>query len=142
MGNKFILNGEKSKFEFEVVGYEFDKSSNKHDSDWLMIRINVKDHNKKFEIIKPILLSQDLIYLKEWILMIKKRKVGFKDSIEFMEPDLKFNFIGMKGKRYFFEIYLQYKKTNLSFRVFGDELILENIISYLDAKIKKYPKRT
>ena len=78
-------------FELEVVGYEFPASeTEEYDSNWLMIRIDVKHPLGSWSATDPSLLTYEMGRLADWLDEIRSGSRSQPDEY-FTEPNLEFH---------------------------------------------------
>lgn len=138
-------------FALEIRDYQFPNCANiEYDADWLVVEVRITRSQGSWKKAEPCMLTWELANLAEWF-----RKLGENEeatsSIEFMEPELRFEAEGRSLK-----IFLKYglippwtfleddsasgdEVFVMEFRL--DHLNLESVIRQLDEMVNKFPVR-
>jgi|GEM_PF-6535656 len=146
------LNNENNSFLFEILGYSYPFSNEEWDSNWLQVKINIKDYNNSidFENSDTCLLTMELVQLKEWLYNIGKDSES-SSKITFMEPNIAFKYkneIVSIILKYDFNPFINYDETPKE--KLGEPYIINfnkqefnplTVIQKIDDYIKKYPQK-
>ena len=144
------LKNNQQEIILTIEGYAYPFSRDDWDSNWLSVKIEVKDfiNNIQFENNDNCLLSMELEDLKKWFVLILE-KPNSVIEIKFMEPNLKFYYSEKKMK-----VQLQYD-FNPNYEVSSiedldnayilefnlEKVKIETLIKELENSIIEYPKR-
>ena len=60
------LSNERSKFEVEILGYEFPNSKDKDDASWLLVRMTACIDDLSWSAVEPCLRTFELVELRDW----------------------------------------------------------------------------
>jgi hypothetical protein len=86
---------DEQKVELKITNYQFPNNSipRDYDSNWLHIYLSVKSKLGDWQTIDPSLLTWEVEEIIKWLDDLSKQKVNIETSIEFIEPNLSFEFI-------------------------------------------------
>ena len=145
------LQGKDTSFEINIVNYQFPKAREEYDSNWLVMRIKVRDKEKSWQVTDACLLTWEIKWLCKWFKKIINNEEG-KELI-FMEPNLRF----IKSKktdkniciRVYFELEARPKwaysnivgEEDLWIDLMPSKSELNSAINDLRAQLKKFPER-
>jgi len=95
-------------FGLEIVGYQFPQmETEKYDSNWLMIRINVSHPKGDWSATDPSLLTYEVARFAKWLEAIHNGE-SVQPVIGFIEPNLEFHLVitdgGEKALRVCFQL--------------------------------------
>ncbi len=85
-----LQHGNKS-FEFNVVGYQFPKSTDYDDANWLTISVSVSDDDNSWNAIDNCLSTTELQELRHWLFSVRAKGTE-NSSISFLEGELEFEY--------------------------------------------------
>lgn len=139
------------RFEFCVIGYEFESSEEYYDANWLKVRIVAMDDDHEWSAEDSCILTHELVeFHQKMIGVIKNPEKNM--YVEFTEGELKF---GYNGETNVFTVFLDFHfHPKGEGYVYGDggdsfyELSFslsdnakESIVDSLSVMCKKYPVR-
>ncbi len=134
------LRNREINFSLKVCGYEFPKSNDEWDANWLLIKVQYENEieNIVFAAEDPSLLTMELVTLKNWFVSLKQTRET--SEVRFIESNLSFSYFdnsltvflannlnphGLDSKTYSFII----------------EVSLDKLIQEMDKMILKFPKK-
>ncbi|MDM5239593.1 PadR family transcriptional regulator [Bacillus cereus] len=139
------FQNEKISLHLEVVKYEFENANNACDRNWLMVKAKLSEENKVFETMDPFLQTSDLLYMIKWFQSLPNPTYN---ELDFIEPNLAFEFMGEKEGEFHIVIRLSLElnpswckeeEYEFSIRITQDDR--ENIIRSIEEQQRKFPKR-
>ncbi|MDR4984282.1 PadR family transcriptional regulator [Bacillus cereus] len=139
------FQNEKISLHLEVVKYEFENANDTYDRNWLMVKAKLLEENNIFEKIDPFLQTSDLQYMIKWFQSLPNPTYN---ELDFIEPNLAFEFMGEKEGEFHIVIRLSLElnpswcreeEYEFSIRITQDER--ENIIRSIEEQQRKFPKR-
>ena len=84
----------KQTVEFKITNYQFSEITNcKYDSNWLLVDVKVENDYENCQTVAPSLLVQELREITEWFEKLLNNIKITPDSLQFIEPNLKFKLI-------------------------------------------------
>ncbi|PEC22245.1 WapI family immunity protein [Bacillus cereus] len=139
------FQNEKISLHLEFVKYEFENANNACDRNWLMVKAKLSEENKVFETMDPFLQTSDLQYMIKWFQSLPNPTYN---ELDFIEPNLAFEFMGEKEGEFHIVIRLSLElnpswckeeEYEFSIRITQDDR--ENIIRSIEEQQRKFPKR-
>lgn len=143
------LNGQDKSFELWVVDYQFrDNKNDEYDSNWLTIGIRLNGFKREWTTSDPCLLTWELKLLTDWLQKILTGDFEEKE-IEFIEPNLKFEFVNNTNDSYKIRTHLTLESRpvwftddeTFSFDIDVDRGQLEQSVQRLKSELLKFPGR-
>jgi hypothetical protein len=142
--------------EVSVEGYEFPEVHTGWDGNWLLVKIDIVENNKNFSKILPVITTFDIEKMAEWFEDISRKTIPKNTTLCFLEPDLKFHFLGYKEPYIQIEVELNHgfkpkyildcndeddETSSISFELYSDLENCTNINKNIRAILLKYPPR-
>ena len=84
----------KIDFECKVMGYQFSEITDTYDSNWINLNVKFKGHGKSINETMGFLEYRDLDSIYKWFEALSKRQLPFTAYLGFLEPDIRFRYIG------------------------------------------------
>ena len=81
-----LIGDEDTSFALNVVSYQFPQADDYWDANWLVIRVDVRNHEGKWSRTGAVLLTGEAAKLADWL-------EAPNGEVEFLEPDLVFEAI-------------------------------------------------
>ena len=142
------LSNERSKFEVEILGYEFPNSKDKDDASWLLVRMTACIDDLSWSAVEPCLRAFELVELRDWFesfatdrptvgtISFTEHELGFcLSNGDEIRVNLDFRF-HPNGKNYNYDADEEYV---LSFKL--DEVNINDILTSLSKSIERFPER-
>lgn len=139
-----------SKLKINVIGYEYENSTDKDDSNWLIVEIFVENGDGgTWSSVNPCLTTMELAELKGWLSTIRDKKTTSRE-LDFMENELRFinegNGIISVALNYAFhpnwKCYDFDNKDKVILKFHLDDGKLKRLIEQVDELIKRYPEKS
>jgi len=83
------------KLKCEVVGYQLPDNL---EDNWCLLKLEIKQGDKFFEIIDPALETTELVELCEWFKSLSKNRLPRYAKLDFTEPCISFEFLACKNE--------------------------------------------
>ena len=142
------LSNERSKFEINILGYEFPNSMDKHDANWLSVRLTAANDCLSWGAVDSCLRTFELVKLRDWFeslisgrptienLYFTENELGFSfnnDNEVLVKLDFEFH---PKSKNYNYDVDEEYV---LNFKL--DEVNINDFLNSLSKSIEKFPEK-
>lgn len=139
------FKNEKISLHLEVVNYQYKDAKDECDRNWLRVKAKLSEENKVFETMDPFLQTYDLQYMIKWFESLPNPTYN---ELDFIEPNLAFEFMGGKAGEFNIVIRLSlelnptwYKEEEYGFSIGITQEDRENIIRSIEEQQRKFPKR-
>ncbi|MBJ7983941.1 MULTISPECIES: WapI family immunity protein [Bacillus] len=139
------FKNEKISLHLEVVNYQYKDAKDECDRNWLRVKARLSEENKVFETMDPFLQTSDLQYMIKWFQALPNPTYN---ELDFIEPNLAFEFMGEKEGEFHLVIRLSLelnpswcKEDEYEFSISITQDDRENIIRSIEEQQKKFPKR-
>ncbi len=144
------LQHDNKLFEFNVVSYQYPKSTDYDDANWLIVSISASDAVNSWEAEDSCLLTTELQELRHW-LFSSSSKEKENNSISFLEGELEFEYCGQKDELSVILDFSFHPKGDKYDYAGGEEEYkmmfnmskeaIDKALASLDVLIDKYPER-
>ncbi|PEQ41070.1 PadR family transcriptional regulator [Bacillus cereus] len=139
------FQNEKISLHLEVVNYQYKDAIDECDRNWLRVKAKLSEENKVFETMDPFLQTYDLQYMIKWFEFLPNPTYN---ELDFIEPNLAFEFMGEKEGKFHIAIRLSLelkpawcKEEEYEFSIGITQDDRENIIRSIEEQQRKFPKR-
>ncbi|MFJ8353547.1 WapI family immunity protein [Bacillus paramycoides] len=139
------FQNEKLALHLEVVKYQFKDAKDECDRNWLIVKARLSEENKVFETRDPFLQTTDLQYMIKWFQSLPNPT---NNELDFIEPNVAFEFIGEKEGEFHIVIRLSQelnpswcKEEEYEFSIGISQGDRENIVCSIEEQQRKFPKR-
>ncbi|MGE7935245.1 WapI family immunity protein [Bacillus paramycoides] len=139
------FQNEKLALHLEVVKYQFKDAKDECDRNWLIVKARLSEENKVFETMDPFLQTTDLQYMIKWFQSLPNPT---NNELDFIEPNVAFEFIGEKEGEFHIVIRLSQelnpswcKEEEYEFSIGISQGDRENIVCSIEEQQRKFPKR-
>jgi len=89
-----IIGIENQKIEILITSYQFPETTKYiEDRNWLNVFLKVDSKLGEWKTVDPALTTYDLISIKDWFNQIKINSKPNENQLEFIEPNLSFEFL-------------------------------------------------
>jgi hypothetical protein len=89
-----LVGDEDTSFSLTIVGYQFPEADDYWDANWLVTRVDVRNHEGKWSATGAVLLTSEADRLAEWL----EAPTG---ELEFLEPNLVFEALEQRVRVWF-----------------------------------------
>ncbi|PFD39187.1 PadR family transcriptional regulator [Bacillus cereus] len=139
------FKNERVALHLEVVKYQFKDAKDECDRNWLIVKAKLSEENKVFETMDPFLQTTDLQYMINWFQSLPNPTYN---ELDFIEPNVTFEFIGEKDGEFHIVIRLSQelnpswcKEEEYEFSIGIKQEDIENIIRSIEEQQREFPKR-
>ena len=142
-----IIGIQNEKVEIKISDYQFPIDTKYvEDRNWLNVYLSVDSNQGKWNTIDPAITTSELVEIKDWLKKIIKRQNIDENPLEFIEPNLSFEYYPKpKIIRIKFDLEFRPKQFDENTEYYVDfhseTKNLEILINQLDSEILKFPIR-
>jgi hypothetical protein len=144
-----ITGQDDQSFELWVINYQSsDNTTDEYDSNWLRIGIRLTGFKREWITTDPCMLTWEVKFLADWLQSILAGDTKQR-TIEFIEPNLKFELVNTQGDAFRVGIHLNLEskpgwyteKEIFSFDLLVDRSQLEHSVERLNNELIRFPGR-
>ncbi|CAM3971762.1 WapI family immunity protein [Bacillus paramycoides] len=139
------FKNEKVTLHLEVMKYQYKDAKDECDRNWLIVKARLSEENKVFETMDPFLQTTDLQYMIKWFQSLPNPTYN---ELDFIEPNVAFEFIGEKEGEFHIVIRLSQelnpswcKEEEYEFSIGITQEDIDNITRSIEEQQRKFPKR-
>ncbi|MED0970593.1 PadR family transcriptional regulator [Bacillus paramycoides] len=139
------FKNEKVTLHLEVMKYQYKDAKDECDRNWLIVKARLSEENKVFETMDPFLQTTDLQYMIKWFQSLPNSTYN---ELDFIEPNVAFEFIGEKEGEFHIVIRLSQelnpswcKEEEYEFSIGITQEDIDNITRSIEEQQREFPKR-
>ncbi|MGR3778796.1 WapI family immunity protein [Bacillus paramycoides] len=139
------FKNEKVTLHLEVMKYQYKDAKDECDRNWLIVKARLSEENKVFETTDPFLQTTDLQYMIKWFQSLPNPTYN---ELDFIEPNVAFEFIGEKEGEFHIVIRLSQelnpswcKEEEYEFSIGITQEDIDTITRSIEEQQRKFPKR-